>query len=163
VAATVRRAVVFFGAVGVIAGGGLLTAGLALATNTFEPGNLTLSPASGAGTLQPTWKTTTACPTGWQGSAAVAEFNTDGTYATRVSGVVSSPTAPITNGTLTGTVGSLLHSTNLPTTGGTVAWAVGCYTQSGGQGNVEWVQLTFVTLTSSGQFSTGTTGPTPSS
>jgi len=151
---------VFFGAVGMIAGGGLLTAGLALASGTVEEGHLTLSPASGATSSTPTWSTTDACPAGWQGSAQLADFDTHGIFVSNISPVVASPTAAF-NGTLTGTMASLLAATHVAN-GGTVAFAVGCYTQTGAAGDVEWVQLAFVQLSSNGaNFSTVHTGPTP--
>jgi hypothetical protein len=158
-AGRLRRGAVVLGVVGLTAGAAVASAGSALAANGSQPGNLTLSPGSGAVTLQPTWSTSTACPAGNQGSAVVEEFNTDGSAATRVSQVVNSPTAPITNATLLGSVGALLGSSNVGN-GGTVEWAVGCYSQIAGTGTVVYVQSTFVTLDSAGaNFSTGATGP----
>jgi hypothetical protein len=158
-AGRLRRGAVILGVVGLTAGAAVMTAGSALAANGSQPGNLTLNPASGAATLTPTWSTSTACPAGNQAAAQVSEFNTDGTLASRISNVVNSPTAPITNATLQGSVGALLGSTNLPASGGTVEWAVGCYAGAGATGAVVYVQSTFVTLTSAGQYSTSATGP----
>jgi hypothetical protein len=156
----IRRLAMASAAVGMIAGTGLLTAGFAMAANTLESGNLTLTPSSGPVSTQPTWATTDACPTGFQGSAVVSEFNTDGSFAGNISAVVDSPTAAF-NGTLQGTISTELSATNV-TNGGTVAFAAGCFSQSGGTGNVEYVQLTFVQLSSDGTtYSTTNVGPTP--
>src|SRR6516165_3956269 len=135
----IRRVVVLFGSVGMIAGAGLLTAGFALASGSLEPGNLSLSQSSGAVTQTPTWSTTDGCPSGFQGSAGLSVFNTDGSLAGPVSPVVASPTAAF-QGTLTGDVGSVLATTNV-TNGGTVALAIGCYSQASAMGNVKYVQL----------------------
>jgi hypothetical protein len=156
-----RRLALALGAVGLIGGTGLLTAGFAMAANALEQGNLTLTPNSGAVSSQATWATTDACPTGFQGSAVLAAFNTNGSFARDISPVVNNPTAAF-NGTLQGTIGTELSATNV-TNGGTVALAVGCFSQSGGAGNVEYVQLTFVQLSSDGTtYSTTNSGPTPS-
>jgi hypothetical protein len=160
--AGVRRLAVAFAAVGMIAGAGLLTAGFAMAANTLEPGNLTLTPASGPVSTQPTWATTDGCPTGFQGSAVLSEFNTDGSFASNVSAIVNSPTTAFT-GTLQNTISSELSATAVAN-GGTVAFAVGCFSQSGGTGSVEYVQLTFVQLSSDGTtYATTDAGPTPAS
>src|SRR5215469_10814536 len=162
-ASGVRRVVLIFAAVGMIAGVGLLTAGFALAANGSEPGHLSLTPASGNLTVQPTWSTTDGCPSGNDASAVVEEFNPDGSPVTRISGVVNSPTAAIHNATFLSNVGDLLSSTNLvPTTGGTVEWAVGCYSAGAGTGNVKYVQSIFVTEFANGTFSTSVTA-TPTS
>ena len=92
-AGRLRRGAVVLGVVGLAAGAAVASAGSALAANGSQPGNLTLSPASGAATLTPTWSTSTACPSGFQGSAVVEEFNTDSSTATRISLVINSPTA----------------------------------------------------------------------
>src|SRR5215472_17020438 len=118
-AGRLRRGAVLLGVVGLTAGAAVMSAGSALAANGSQPGNLTLSPASGALTLQPTWSTSTGCPAGNQGSAVIEEFNTDGNPATRVSNVVAAPASPITNATLQGNMGALLSSSNI-TPGGTV-------------------------------------------
>jgi hypothetical protein len=156
----IRRLAVASAAVGMITGTGLLTAGFAMAANTLESGNLTLTPNSGPVSTQTTWATTDACPTGFQGSAVVSEFNTDGSFASNISPVVDSPAAAF-SGTLQGSISTELSATNV-TNGGTVALAVGCFSQSGGTGNVEYVQLTFVQLSSDGTtYSTTNVGPTP--
>ncbi len=149
-ARTIRRAVVLFGVAGLTLGAGLLTAGSALAAgHGSQPGRLVLQPASGAATLKPTWSTTDACPAGFQGSAEMSEFNTNGSYASRISFTVSSVTTAF-KGILDGNIGALLHVTNIKK-GGTVEFAIGCYSLPGGTGRVKYVQSTFLTLSSSGK------------
>jgi hypothetical protein len=165
-AGRIRRGAVVLGVVGLTAGAAVMTAGSALAANGSQPGNLTLNPASGATTLQPTWSTSTACPTGNQGSAVIEQFNTDGTANSRISVVVAAPAAPITNATLLGTVSALLGNSNIVVAnGGTVEWAVECFSGPGGTtatgGNAPvFVQSTFVTEAAGGAtFTTSATGP----
>jgi hypothetical protein len=155
-AGRLRRGAVILGVVGLAAGAAVMTAGSALAANGTGPGQLTLNPPSGAVTVTPTGSTSTGCPTGFQGSAQLEEFNTDGTPASRISTVVPSPVAPF-NLTLPGNIGALLQSTNV-TNGGTVEFAVGCYSQAAGTGSVQFVQSTFVTLDATGaNYSTSAT------
>jgi hypothetical protein len=148
-AGRLRRGSVVLGVVGLAAGAAVFTAGSALAANGSQPGNLTLSPASGALTLQPTWSTSTGCPVGNQGSAVIEEFNMAGTPASRVSNVVAAPAAPITNATLLGNMSGLLGSSDI-VPGGTVEWAVACFTCAGGTGTSVYVQSTFVTEDAAG-------------
>ena len=149
-AGRLRRGAVVLGVVSLAAGAAVMTAGSALAANGSQPGNLTLSNMGPAPlTTQPTWSTTTGCPTNFQGSAVIEEFNTNGTAASRVSNVVAAPAAPITNATLQGTIGALLGASNI-TPGGTVEWAVACYSGVGGTGNFQYVQSTFITEDAAG-------------
>jgi hypothetical protein len=140
--------VVLAGVVGLTAGAGLLTAGSALASNGSQPGKLVLAPASGASSLTPTWSTKDGCPAGFQGSAQLSEFNTNGTYASAISSVVQSPVAAF-HGTLLGDIRALLGVTNIKK-GGTIEFAIGCYSGVATSGKVKYVQSTFVTLSSSG-------------
>jgi hypothetical protein len=135
--------------VGITTGTGLVTAGLAVAASGSQPGNLVLSPASGATTLQPIWSTTDGCPSGYQGSAEVAEFKPDGTFASRISTVVNSGLTKAFQGTLDSKMDALLRFTGVAN-GGSVEWAVGCYSLEGGTGSVQYVQSTMITLASDG-------------
>ena len=160
-ARNVRRAVLLLGVTGMISGAGLLAAGFALAANGSEPGNLHLNPASGPANTTPAAATTDGCPTGFQASAQLEEFNTIGTTASRISKVVPSPVAAF-NLLLAGSIGDLLGSTDV-TPGGTVEFAVGCYSQIAGTGSVKFVQATFVTLSADGtSYSTSASGPSGS-
>jgi hypothetical protein len=152
-----RRIVVVAAAVGLTAGAGLLTAESALALNGSQPGNLVLAPASGASSLRPAWSTKDGCPTGYQGSAQLSEFNTNGTYASAISSVVPGPVTAF-HGTLLGNVGALLGVTNIRK-GQTVEFAIGCYSGVSTSGKVTYVQSTFLTLSSSGSsYSTSSSG-----
>jgi hypothetical protein len=144
----IRRAVLLFALLGMTTGAGLVTAGVALAAGGSQPGNLILRPASGATTLRPTWSTTDGCPAGYHGSAQLSEFNTNGTLASRISPTVAKVTRPF-SGTLDGDIGALLRRTDIKK-GGTIQFAVGCYSLKSGKGKVEYVQSTFVTLSSAG-------------
>ena len=145
----IRRAVLLLGSVGMIAGAGLLTAGVALAGVGSEPGHLRFSPASGAATLRPSYSTTDGCPVGYQASAQLSEFNMNGTFASRIGVVVPGPVAAF-HGVLAGNIGAVLGVTNI-TKGGTVEFAIGCYSQIAGTGKVRWVQSSFLTLSSDGK------------
>jgi hypothetical protein len=160
-----RRAAVVAGAIGLTAGAGLLSAGSALASNGAQPGNLILHPASGASSLRPTWSTTNGCPAGYQGSAEVSEFNTNGSFASRISITVNNPVAAF-SGTLDGNVAALLSVATNVKPGQTSEWAIGCYSQIAGTGHVKWVQSTFVKLSADGKSystSAGNGQPPPTS
>jgi hypothetical protein len=149
--------------VGLAASAAVMTAGSALAANGSEPGNLTLSPASGATSLTPTWATSDGCPANFQGSAVLDEFTPAGVFRSRISTVLNSGlTAPFGAGsTLDGTVAQMLNLAGV-SPGGTVEWAVACYSAGGGTGNSEYVQSTFVTLDSTGaNYSTASAPPGP--
>jgi hypothetical protein len=158
-AGRLRRGAVLVGVVGLTAAAGLLMAGSALAGVGSGPGQLALNPTTGALTSTPTWATTTACPTGFQGSAQLAEFNTSGTLVSRISPAVAGVTAPF-SGTLDGSVGALLNEGGISASApGTLEFAAGCWSGTGGTGTVSYVQSTFVTATAAGNYTTSSTGP----
>ena len=158
----IRRAVLLLGLVGMTSGAGLVTAGLALAANGSEPGNLILTPGSGASASTPTWSTTDGCPAGFQGSAQVSEFKPDGTFGSRISTTVNSGLTSPFGGTLDGNIRALLRLGAGVTSAGTVEFAVGCYPLEGGTGTVKYVQSTFVTLSSDGSsYTTGSSSGSP--
>jgi len=147
--------IALLGVVGMIAGLGLLTAGFALAAVGSQLGNLSLAPGSGATSGQPTWSTTTECPTGYQASAQLADFKTDGTFIATISPVVSS-------GLTAGFSGTLDHKmSDLATSGhfspGTVEFAVGCWSGANASGNHLYTQSVYVTVTPSNEYFTGVT------
>jgi hypothetical protein len=153
-----RRAVLLCALVGITTWAGLATAGLAQAANGSEPGNLILTPASGASTSRPTWSTTDGCPAGHQGSAEVSEFDSNGTLASRISIVVNGGLTAAFRGTFDGNIGALLRVTDIKK-GGAVKFAVGCYSLEGGTGSVMFVQSTMVTLSSAGtSYTTSSSG-----
>jgi hypothetical protein len=157
-----RRTAALAGLVGLTAGAGLFIAGSALASAGSQPGNLILKPASGTAKSIPKWSTTDACPTGFQGSAELAEFTTGGTLLSRISPTVSNITSAF-SGTLDGTISALLHFAHVRA-GGSLKWAVGCWSGPGGTGSVKYVQFTYVTLSSAGSsYSTSSTAAHPAS
>jgi hypothetical protein len=162
--AGLRRGAVILGVVGLAAGAAFMTAGSALAGVGSQPGDLALSATSGALSSTPTWSTTDGCPSGFQGSAQLAEFapgaTAGATPASRISPTVASVTTAF-SGTLDGNVGALLNTAGVnATTPGTSEWAVGCWTGAGGTGSVEYVQSTFVTVASGATtYTTSSTGP----
>ena len=155
------RWLVLLGVLGLTAGGLLLTAAAAQAVTGSGPGQLALNPAQGATTLTPTWSTTTACPTGFQGSAVLAVLTPAGAFASFISPTVASVTAPF-SGTLQANVATIMGATsgaNVPN-GGTTQWVVECFSAAGGTGNGTFVQSIFVTLDATGaNYTTSATGP----
>jgi hypothetical protein len=162
-AGRLRRGAVVLGVVGLAAGAAVTSAGSALAANGSGPGQLTLSPATGALTSAPTWATSTACPSGFQGSAVVTEFMPNSsTVATTVSPAVGGVNVPFSGVLLSGaTMGSLLNLAGVSgTTPGTSEWAVGCFSLTGGTGSVTYVQSTFVSVAAGATtYTTSSTGP----
>jgi Bacterial Ig-like domain (group 3) len=163
-AGRLRRGAVILGAIGLTAGAGLATAGSALAAVGTGPGQLQLVSGgtvitSGALTLQPTWQTTTACPSGNQGSAFVAEFDLSGNKISNISNIVSAVTSPF-NGLLDGAVGPLLATGGVSATSpGTLEWVVECATGPTGSGTSIGVQDIWVTATAAGNFTVSNSPP----
>jgi hypothetical protein len=167
----IRRAVLLCAVVGLTTGAGLVTAGAALAGVGAQPGDLELMFAgavvtSGPLTQTPTWKTTTACPTGHQMSAQMVEFTTRGTLVSRISPTQGYGLAGHGfTGSLDGTVGALLNTAGITAAhAGTLEWAIGCWNGLGGTGTgstpVVYEQSTFVTATSAGTYTTSSSAPT---
>src|SRR5262249_45198826 len=102
-----RRSVLLLGMVAATAGATLFSAASAPAAVGSQPGNLQLTPPSGSDTSTPTWSTTTACPTGFQGSAVLFALNTDGSVGSQIGvGTQTAVTAPF-GGALLGNVAAL--------------------------------------------------------
>jgi hypothetical protein len=143
-----RRTILVLGVIGLTAGLAVISAGSALAGVGSEPGNLKLSPASGAGTLTPGWSTTDGCPAGYRGSAQMAEFTPGGRLISRISPTVAIVTTAF-SGTLDGTIGAILRETGVRK-GQTVEFAIGCWSLEGGTGKVKYLQSTNVTYSATG-------------
>ncbi len=166
-AGRLRRRAGVLGVVGLAASAGLLTAGSALAGVGAQPGDLALSPATGALTLSPapTWSTTTACPSGYQTSANMSEYLTNGTFVSLISPTVNSGLTSPFSGTLDGTVGALLNFAGInATTPGTAEWVIGCWNGPGGTGTgttpVVYEQSVFVSVAAGATtYTTSATGP----
>jgi hypothetical protein len=151
-----RRGALVLGALGVAAGLALTTGGVAFAGVGAQPGDLELLTGtggtvitSGALTSTPSWATTTACPTGFQASAAITEFTLTGTAGSLISATISSGlTAPFA-GLFDGTMGALLNTPPVSisaTSPGTAEFVVGCYSAAGLGGTVSQEQSLFITV-----------------
>src|SRR5215467_11316468 len=156
-----RRTVLMLGVAGATAGAALLTAaGSAQAVSHVgsEPGNLTFNPASGSataaiGTVH--WSTTDGCPAGFQGSAQLNVFNSDGSFGSTASAIVNGTAAAFT-GTLSETPAQAQSlGTDVPF-GSPFEFAVACFSGASGQGSSEFVQSNDMTITSAtGTYTTG--------
>ncbi len=133
------------------AGASVVTAPPALAWKGPDAGQLGLFPPIGPATLTPVWFTRDGCPSGFQGSAALYELNTDGSVARSISPVVAHVSHGF-GGTLLAPVGQLITQGSDVRAGGTSEWVVGCFAGPGGTGNVEHVRSTDVTLSADGSF-----------
>jgi hypothetical protein len=175
-AGRLRRGVVIAGTLAVTTG--LLTAGSALAGVGTQPGDLELLSSgtvitSGALSSTPTWATTTACPAGFQGSAALFEFMAPGgAELSQISPTVESGLTTPFSGSLDSDVdvGELLALGPSPisaTSPGTVEWVVGCYTGQPGIGLGQYVvnaQSIFISVAAGATtFTVSSTGPTVTS
>jgi hypothetical protein len=161
-AGRLRRGAVILAVAGLTAGAALATAGTALAAVGTVPGGLTLSNMGPAAlTTLPTWGSTTACPSGFQGSADVEEFTLAGTFVSGISSVENTVTSPWSGVALLGNVGSLVATNGGPTASnpGTVEWVVSCYSGAGTTGSVSRQGDLFITVTSASQYTTSSTGP----
>jgi len=154
-----RRSVLLLGMVGATAGAAMFTAASAQAAVGSQPGNLQLSPATGPSSSTPTWSTTTACPTGFQGSAVLFALNQNGSVGSQIGvGTQTAVTAPF-GGSLVGSVGALISTgTDVPV-GTPDEWVVGCFASTTGTGTPNFVQSIFVTVTAGGTYTTSSTGP----
>jgi hypothetical protein len=157
-----RRPAIMVGVIGVAMIGATLLAPAAAQANVqnpplgSQPGNLTLSPASGATSVTPTFASSTACPVGNQLTAGVVVVADDGTKQ----GVLSAalPSATISS-PFTGTFGfSLADVLSVAGPAGeTYEIVVDCRSNAAQPGL--YTQSTFVTFSANGL--TYTTSPTP--
>jgi hypothetical protein len=147
--ATIRRAVLRAGAVGIVAAAAMVITVPAFATVAGSgSGNLTFSPASGATNQTPTWSTNSGCPAGYQGSAQVSIFKPDGTFLSSISNVAYNVTNSF-SGKLDGSMSAILKFADV-SSGGAIDFVVGCYSQVGATGSFTWVDSTRVTVSSGG-------------
>jgi hypothetical protein len=152
------RAAVLVAAATVTVGGMVLGAGAAHAAVGTEPGDVTLSPASGATSGTPTWATSVACPTGFQGSAILRIVEASGSTQS-ISGAVASPTAPF-GGTLLGSVSEISEVDNVPA-GTTAEMVVFCFSGGSLTGTSSPEMDEWITISADG--SSYTTSNTPPS
>jgi hypothetical protein len=152
-----------------VAGGVLLAAGCsnaapagqnaaADATTAAAGGNgVTMSPASGSTNSTPTWSTTAACPSGFQGSGILRAINKAGTTYS-VSGATNDVTAPF-HGTLLGNIAEIQDFGDIPN-GGTQEFVIICFSGDSLTGSPHQQMSMFITYSSDGStYSTSATHP----
>ena len=153
------RAALLLGVATATAGALVLSAGAAYAGVGQEPGDVSLSPASGSTSTSPTWATTVGCPTGFQGSAVFrieegggATFSISPTIAV----VTSAFTGAMENNDSIATIQSVAGLAN----GGTDELVVYCFSGASLTGTSSPEMSTFLTISSDGTtYSTSSSGP----
>jgi Bacterial Ig-like domain (group 3) len=153
------RAAVLLGVATATAGAMVLGAGAAHAAVGKDPGAVTLSPASGSVNSSPTWSTSQACATGFQGSAVFRIEESNGTTFS-ISGTIASVTAPF-SGTLLDPISTI--ATSLPPgipDGGTAELVVYCFSGASLTGTSDPEMSTFLTISADGTtYSTSASPP----
>jgi hypothetical protein len=123
----------------------------AAASGTSNAGSTTatvqLSPASGPTTKTPTWSTSVACPSGYQGSGLFSEAHADGTFTT-IAPAVTSTNTPF-HGTLLGSIARIKSIGNIPN-GSTQELFMICASGPGGTGKNLNVMKVYVTYSADG-------------
>jgi hypothetical protein len=142
---------------GAAAGASLLGGMAAQATIGTMPGAVALNPASGSTGGTPTWSTTVACPTGFQGSGIFREVWSDGVTTNSISAVNNSVAAPF-SGTLQANMATIQASGNV-NNGATQELVVICFSGPSGTGSSEGVMDTWVTYSADGNTYTETNTP----
>ena len=119
----------------------------AQSTNTGTA-TVALNPASGPERSSPAWSTTTACPTGFQGSAVFRAVLASGqTFS--ISGATNTVTAPF-RGTLELPVSEIQTVARVPN-GGTMEFAVICFSGESLTGTSHREMDTFITFSADGK------------
>ena len=143
-----------------VAGGMLVgAAGIAEASVGNNPGAVNLNPTTGAQTSKPTWATTVACSSGFQGSAVFREVHADGVTTNSISPVVNGTAAPF-SGTLQATMAQIKSAGGIAT-GGTQELVVVCFSGPSLQGSSDNEMNIFVTYNADGTYTTSTTQQVP--
>ena len=152
------RTALMVGVAGATVGGMFIAGGAANAAVGKDPGKVELSATSGALTSQPTWSTTTACATGFQGSAVLRGVNTDGTtysWSPAVNG-----TAAAFSGTLQGSISFEQSLGDVPA-GGTQELVVICFAGQSLTGASDPEQDVWITYSTDGNsYTTSNSAPT---
>jgi hypothetical protein len=121
------------------------------ASSAAQNGNsapVTLSPASGSENGTPTWSTTSACPSGYQGSAILRAIRANGTTFS-LSPATNEVTAPF-KGTLLASVATIQDFGDSPN-GSTQKWVVICFSGPSLTGTGHDEMSLFVTYSSDGE------------
>ncbi len=145
-----------------VVGLSLLGGAVAHAAVGANPGQLSLSPATGALTSSPTWSTSAACPAGESFGTLEMQYS-DSTSTNPDYNIIGAQTlgatAPITNGALVaGDSIATLEGQAGWTTGQTAELVVLCSTGQGGTGTTSFNQSIFITFGAS-TYTTSATGP----
>lgn len=111
--------------VGAIGVGALLSACSASAATSNSTTGVTLNPSSGSVNSTPTWSTSAACASGYQGSAVFREVHSDGTTTNTISPVVNGTAAPF-HGKLQASIARIMAFGGVPK-GGTQKFIVLCF------------------------------------
>ncbi len=141
----------------VVIGAGVLVGGCSSsAAQTTNQAAVTLNPSSGAANSTPTWSTSTACASGFQGSAVFREVHNDGTTTNTISPVVNGTAAPF-HGTLQASIARIQAAGGVPK-GGTQKLVVICFSGESLTGKSEQQMTTYIKYSADG--STYTTSST---
>jgi hypothetical protein len=155
-----ERTAILLGAATLLAGASLLGATQAHAAIGIQPGALTLNPASApTSTTGITYRTSTPCPAGHNGSGRVVLVNPVTRTLSQMAPNNNAVTAPF-SGTFNATF-ALAASVNPAIVGATSEIVVQCFAGASGQGAAVAVQHTFVTINAVGHsYSTSSSGGT---
>jgi len=117
-----------------------------------------LSPASGTTSSTPTWSTSTACKTGFQGSAVFREVHRDGTTTNSISSAVLGTNAPF-HGTLQASIARIQAAGGIAN-GATQKLVIICFSGPSLTGTSNQDMGLFITYSSDGSsYTTSATAP----
>jgi hypothetical protein len=131
-----------------IGAGVLLSACSASAAPSNSAGGVTLNPSSGSVNSTPTWSTSTACASGFQGSAIFREVHSDGTTTNTISPVINGTAAPF-HGTLQASIARVQGVSGVPK-GGTQKLVVLCFSGPSLTGKSEQAMSIYVKYSADG-------------
>lgn len=156
----VGRTAVLLGVAGATLGFTVLGTGVAHAVVGKNPGAVNLNPTTGPTSSAPTWATTTACGTGFQGSAVFREVHSDGTTTNNISAATNSVVAPFSGTLQSGVTMAAIQSAGGIQNGGTQELVVVCFSGPSGTGTADPEMDIFVTYSADGStYATSTTPP----
>lgn len=119
-------------------------------------GTVTLSPPSGPTSSTPTWATSVACPSGYQGSAVFSELHADGKTYTTIAPIVNGTNLPF-KGTLLAPISKIQFFSGGVADGGTQELFIQCTSGPGGTGNTQNDMKIYITYSSDGSSYTTST------
>jgi hypothetical protein len=123
-----------------------------------QAGAVQLSATRGPTSSRPTWSTSTACPSGLQGSAIFREVHRDGVSTNSISPTVDDATAPF-HGTLQAPISMIKAAGGIPN-GSTQKLVVICFSSQGGTGTSRQVMNLYITYSADGSsYTTSATAP----